>query len=286
MNVLSVFDGMSCARLALQKARIAVKRYYASEIDKAAIKVTQNNFPDTIQIGDVTAVGAAKLKKIDLFLGGSPCQGFSRAGDLLNFKDPRSKLFFEYVRILDEIRHKNKSVKFLLENVNMRKEWRDIITEILEVEPILINSALVSAQNRRRLYWTNIPFIGQPKERGIVLDDIIDHTRPVKYLSPIALTGMERRKKKYLARGAGHGHVIADLNGKSGTLLARYYKDGREILIDDGHGIRMLTPVECERLQTLPDNYTAGVSNTQRYKMIGNGWNVATITHILKGLKL
>src|SRR5690606_18870286 len=167
INVLSLFDGMSCGQIALERAGIKVNNYFASEIDKHAIKVTQHNYPNTIQLGDVTQVKGEDLPKIDLLIGGSPCQGFSFAGKQLNFEDPRSKLFFEFVRLLKECNPKY----FLLENVVMKKEFEQVITEHLGVEPIKINSALVSAQNRERLYWANFP-IEQPKDKGIKLIDI------------------------------------------------------------------------------------------------------------------
>ena len=153
MNVLSLFDGMSCGQIALNRSGIKYDNYFASEIDKWAIQVTQKNYPNTIQLGDVTKIKGSDLPKIDLVMGGSPCQGFSLAGKKLNFEDPRSKLFFEFVRIIKEL----KPTYFLLENVKMKKEWRDIITNELGCHPILINSSVVSAQNRERLYWTNIP---------------------------------------------------------------------------------------------------------------------------------
>ena len=170
MNVLSLFDGMSCGRLALDRLGIEVDQYYAAEIDKYAIQVTQENWPETIQLGDVTQIKAKDLPKIDLILAGSPCQGFSFAGKQLAFDDPRSALFFEFVRILKECNPKY----FLLENVKMKKEFLEIITQQVGAEPILINSALVSAQNRQRYYWTNIPGVEQPENRGIVLRDILE----------------------------------------------------------------------------------------------------------------
>ncbi|MCP3675800.1 MAG: DNA (cytosine-5-)-methyltransferase, partial [Gammaproteobacteria bacterium] len=169
-NVLSIFDGISAGRIALERANIPVDKYYASEVDKYAIKITQNNYPDTIQLGDVTQWRKWELPEIDLVIGGSPCQGFSFAGKQLNFDDPRSKLFFEFVDILKH--HKPKY--FLLENVKMKKEYQAVITEAMGVEPIEINSALVSAQNRKRLYWTNIPNVTQPEDKGILLKDIIE----------------------------------------------------------------------------------------------------------------
>mgnify|MGYP000983119856 FL=1 len=168
LNVLSLFDGMSCGQIALQRAGIKVENYFASEIDKHAIQVTQHNYTNTIQIGDVTKVKVSDLPKIDLLIGGSPCQGFSFAGKQLNFDDPRSKLFFEFVRLLKE----TKAKYFLLENVLMKKEYEQIITDHLGVEPIFINSALVSAQNRKRLYWTNIPNVTEPKDKGITWGDV------------------------------------------------------------------------------------------------------------------
>lgn len=170
INVLSLFDGMSCGQIALNRLGIKVDNYFASEIDKYAIQVTQKNYPDTKHIGDVTKVKAKDLPKIDLLIGGSPCQGFSFAGKQLNFKDPRSSLFFEYVRLLNEC----KPTYFLLENVKMKKEFQDTVTDYLDVEPILINSSLLTAQNRPRLYWTNIPNIDQPNDKGITLEQIRD----------------------------------------------------------------------------------------------------------------
>ena len=169
MNVLSLFDGISCGQLALERTGLVVDKYFASEIDKYAIQITQKHFPDTIQLGDVTKWKEWNLPKIDLLIGGSPCQGFSHAGAGLNFDDPRSKLFFDFVDIL----HHYKPQWFLLENVKMKKEWADIITGYLGVEPIEINSALVSAQNRKRLYWTNIQNVKQPEDKGILLKDIL-----------------------------------------------------------------------------------------------------------------
>ena len=170
LNVLSLFDGMSCGQIALNRAGIPYDKYYASEIDKHAIKVTQHNYPDTIQLGSVIDIKGQDLPKIDLLIGGSPCQGFSFAGKQLNFDDPRSKLFFEFVRLKNECN----PTYFLLENVKMKKEYQDIISSYLGVEPIMINSNLVSAQNRVRYYWTNIPVKGLPNDRGILLKDITE----------------------------------------------------------------------------------------------------------------
>ena len=161
INVLSLFDGMSCGQIALNRLGIKISKYYASEIDKAPIKVTQHNYPDTIQVGDVTKVKGEDLPQIDLLIGGSPCQGFSFAGKKLNFEDPRSILFFEFVRLLDEC----KPTYFLLENVKMKKEWQDVISDLLGVQPMRINSSKFTAAKRDRLYWTNIPNISQPIDK-------------------------------------------------------------------------------------------------------------------------
>lgn len=452
MNVLSLFDGMSCGQIALNQLGIKVDKYYASEIDQYAITITKKNFPNTIHLGDVTKVKAEDLEPIDLLMGGSPCQGFSFAGRQLNFNDPRSALFFEFVRLLKECKPKY----FLLENVRMKKEYQDVITEHLGVEPIMINSALVSAQNRVRLYWTNIPNINQPQDKGLMLKDILENLEDV---DPLKDTERNQRHCKEvdekslcmtstMYKGAGNngmtlvpiknperiiersnywqfdpsgkGHNsqqyrIRKLDKPSGTLAAsgssipqvycgafrgRYYdENGKrtdhkesvagkttqhlEIRNDEktntlttvqkdnllvatsipkilslnknqlnkiekintdtnksncvtpalgrggssseyltsvkkktlalreksktvrtgGRGsydrhewdsigdkgtelyYRKLTPTECERLQTVPDGYTEGVSNTQRYKMLGNGWTVEVIKHIFSEIK-
>jgi len=452
MNVLSLFDGMSCGRIALDRLGIKVDNYYASEIDKYAIQVSQANYPDIIQVGDITELDLSTLPKIDLVMGGSPCQGFSFAGKQLAFDDPRSALFFEFVRCVKEL----KPTYFLLENVRMKKEYLDVISEYMGVEPIMINSALVSAQNRVRYYWTNIPGIEQPEQRGIVLRDILEtnasgeyhagenlqknykggnqlnpnyksqantiHNADGKsgticagthgyangyvadvdskyYLSDKAIDYMNRGSEKYtgkktraehyikheseksktltanMHKGVPYGVIAVDVfsedrinkfketlkddpqpsangiiqlnnpshssgrvyspEGKSPTLMAGNSGGGKEpvkirdvttkpkrvgtikdgsqgdrIYSQDAKGItlnaqsggtagsgnmlvedkevywRKLTPVECERLQTVPDNYTNHVSNTQRYKMLGNGWTIEVIAHILKNMEL
>ncbi len=465
MNVLSLFDGMSCGMIALDRLGIKVDNYYASEIDKYAIQVSQANYPDIIQVGDITKLDLSTLPKIDLVMGGSPCQGFSFAGKQLAFDDPRSALFFEFVKCVDTLKPKY----FLLENVRMKKEYLDIISEYMGVEPIFINSSLVSAQSRQRYYWTNIPNVEQPKERGIVLRDILED-QPSE--NPVKQTERNARHLKQLDdkslcmtatmyKGAGNNGMtlvpqkIHDIprdvlkdnerqrrvyskEGKSPTLLARsdspkvmksdkpqhigtavdvnghdqikrvYSPDGKSPTVttcggghrepkvvagalrgrslnkdgknvkwketkpkqmletrkdeksnavstftkdnlvvqsyrevrteeakkarrenrqktgkdhtpfrakelqprDDGkvgtvtpslnndHKIsltrdkdqevywRKLTPLECERLQTVPDNYTNHVSNTQRYKMLGNGWTIEVIAHILQNMEI
>jgi len=373
MNVLSLFDGMSCGRIALERLGIKVDNYYASEIDKYAIQVSQANYPDIIQVGDVTELDTSTLPKIDLIMGGSPCQGFSFAGKQLAFDDPRSALFFEFVRCVKELQPKY----FLLENVRMKKEYLDVISEYMGVEPIMINSALVSAQNRVRYYWTNIPNIEQPEQRGIVLRDILENDAEEPMYSNIYggfgekkprehfgksvtiransgggsipniklkdfnknLAKMTTKEGKAYALTASYNGAVAwnsiekkqrsmipvfsedrinkfketlkdnpqpsangiiQLNnpshsssrvyspeGKSPTLMAGNSGGGKEpVKINDNVHWRKLTPVECERLQTVPDNYTNHVSNTQRYKMLGNGWTIEVITHILKNMDL
>lgn len=417
LTVLSLFDGMSCGQIALREAGIKVSNYFASEIDKHAIAQTQHNFPETVQLGDVRGVRAADLPPIDLLIGGSPCQGFSFAGKQLNFDDPRSVLFFEYVRILKEIRVCNPDVLFLLENVRMKKACENVISQQLGLFPVVINSALVSAQNRVRLYWTNIRTkeergifetlvytdIPQPADRGIFLSDILE---PEEDVSPsFVLTnhrikkliehqrrqvengngfgfrprradeksntmriggahhddlvilqrprgenkgGVFRRKTPTLtanawernnllcvsstqahatvslnkstplvaAAGMGGGHVpmitrvndrtrkVIQLNpstesgGKQPFQQNRVYStDGvtpalcseragfAPAILTDENIIRRLTPKESARLQTIPDWYDWKCSDTQKYKMLGNGWTVEVIKHIFSFIK-
>jgi len=263
MNVLSLFDGMSCGQIALDRLGIKVDNYFASEIDKFAMQVAKDNYPNTTHIGDVTKVKAGDLPKIDLLIGGSPCQGFSFAGKQLNFEDERSKLFFEFVRLLKECKPKH----FMLENVVMKKESQDVISEYLGVEPILINSALVSAQNRKRLYWTSLPDVTQPEDENIPLICILQSGSTDREKSFCLLSSYRKIGNATDAR-------VRDYLGKA---------RGQMVFCEKGE-YRKLTPVECERLQTVPCNYTKAVSNTQRYKMLGNGWTVDVIVHILKGI--
>lgn len=265
MNVLSLFDGMSCGQIALNRIGIKPDNYYASELDKYAITVTQANFPETKQLGDVTKWRDWDIDwaSIDLLIGGSPCQGFSFAGKQLAFNDPRSALFFEYVNILNHIRKHHPDVKFLLENVKMKKQFLDVISGLLGVEPVFINSSLVSAQNRQRYYWANWEF-GQPEDKDIVLADIIE-------------SGAVDRDKSF----------CIDANYFKGGNLKSYFEKNRRQLVFLNRELtehRKLTPIECERLQTVPDNYTAHASNTQRYRMLGNGWTVDVIAHIFKSI--
>ena len=296
MNVLSLFDGMSCGQIALERAGINVSKYYAAELDKYAIKVTQANYPNTIQLGDVTKWREWDIDwaGVDLLIGGSPCQGFSFAGKQLAFDDPRSKLFFVYVDILNHIRKHNPSVKFMLENVKMKKEYLDVISEQLGVQPVFINSALVSAQNRQRYYWTNIENIEQPKDKGILLKDILEDN--ISKLRPCEL-------REFKTDSICH-HAATAIDIKGNECIKRVYADSgkaptlttmggghREpkvlcgVMTKESAFYRKLTPLECERLQTVPDNYTAHVSNTQRYKMIGNGWTVDVIAHIFNSIE-
>lgn len=385
MNILSLFDGTSAGRLEAERAGLPVTKYYASEIDKYAIAVSKKNYPDIIHLGNVEDYQEWDIDfgEIDLLLGGSPCQGFSIAGKQLNFEDPRSKLFFEYVEILKKIREKNPNVLFLLENVRMKKEFQNIISEHLGVEPIEINSNLVSAQNRKRLYWTNIPNIKQPEDKGIMLKDIVHEKADIDFavsetwckrfkrkaqyyidksyvaVSPEKAITMTARQimswngnfiyecleeyivpfdktlkilEKEVEKGKvgyfktdSQGNRIYYIHDKAVTLCGQAggrgaktglylfgcitpdrvnkrqngqrFNEGQKfytLTAQDKHGvliegyIRKLTPIECERLQTLPDNYTQGeingkeISDNQRYKMLGNGWTVDIIAHILK----
>ena len=373
INVLSLFDGVSCGRVALQRAGIPVNKYYASEIDKYAIMITQNNFPDTIQLGDVTKWEDWDIdwSSIDLLIGGNPCVSWSVAGKQLGTEDPRGQLLFDYVNILHHIQKHNPNVKFLVENVKMKQEFQDIFSDMLGVQPVEINSALLSAQNRKRLYWTNWEF-GQPEDKHIMLKDIVHeyskvdrdkslcldanyykggnlkqyyekHRRQLafewlnEYIVPFDKTlqildkEVERGKVGYFGKDsqANRVYYIHDkavtLCGSAGGGAAKMgqylfgcltpdrvnkrqngqrFNEGDKfytLTAQDKHGvlvegyIRKLTPVECERLQTLEDGFTANgidqktgkvvpISNTQRYKALGNGWTVDVIAHILKSL--
>ena len=286
MNVLSLFDGMSCGQIALNKVGIKYENYFASEIDKHAIKVTQHNYPNTIQLGDVTKVKGVDLPKIDLFIGGSPCQGFSFAGKQLNFDDPRSKLFFEFVRLLKECNPKY----FLLENVKMKKEHEQVITQHLGVEPILINSALLTAHNRPRLYWTNIPNVEQPNDKSIYFEQIRDlQIENYEYISDEKTINREYKKNylQYDINGKGHGSQDQRAyytNGKHGCLDTGASRKAK-VLENDGR-VRKITRNEAERLQGVPDNYTTPVSKAQALKMLGNGWTVDVIAHIFNQMVL
>lgn len=284
LNVLSLFDGVSCARLALNRAEIPINQYFASEIDKNAIRVTQDHFPDTVQLGDVTKINIKELPNIDLICGGSPCQGFSFAGKQLNFDDIRSKLFFNFVDLLNQIREYNPHVKFLLENVKMKQESLDVISHYLGVEPILINSRLASAQMRSRYYWTNIPF-DSIVDKGIKLESILEN-------------GVTDKEKAYCidASYARNANPYGFIKKSRGTLvfdnienLNRFRGYDREQLLSkeviNEKCYRKLTQTELEALQTLPKNYTHGLSYNKAAHAIGNGWTVDVIAHIFKGIK-
>lgn len=383
MNVLSLFDGISCGMVALQRAGIEVDTYYASEIDPDALEISDKNFPDIVRLGDITKWRDWWIPwdKIDLVIGGSPCQGFSFAGKQLNFNDPRSKLFFEYADILNYIKSVNPDVKFLLENVRMKQEYKDVISQFVGVQPIEINSALVSAQNRKRLYWTNIEGVKQPEDKNIMLSDIVHENcwdeidlEPFKVPIDKSLKILEaehnKRKIGFFGKDSQANRVYS-IHGKAVTLtgtsgggaakMGQYlfgcitpdrinkkqngqrFSNGEKfytLTAQDQHGvligsevriceydsknglgkerdksfclrandskglnrgkknkqiavvsvngyIRKITPVECERLQTLPDGYTEvkGLSNSKRYKVLGNGWTVDVIAHIFSYLK-
>ena len=292
MIVLSLFDGISCGQLALQRAGITVSKYYASEILPDAMKITHKNFPNTIDLGDITQISNEMLDtlpKIDLLIGGSPCQDLSvykfDRGECSGLNGEKSGLFYHYLRILKYVN----PTYFLLENVPMQKKWETVISECLGVQPILIDSALVCAADRKRLYWTNIPNVIQPKDKGIVLRDIVQPTENVPekywYNKPFQYNG-DNQKVQCTLEMKGHRHMkeVYNLNGKcctlttcnGGNLQKKVYQDGR---------CRKLTPLEYERLQTLPDGYTEGVCDTSRYSAIGNGWTVDVIAHIFSNLK-
>ena len=283
MKILSLFDWMACWYEALLRAWIPIDVYYASEIDKYAIQIAQKNHPDIVEVGDVKNLRGGDFSGIDLIIWWSPCQWFSKAGKLWNFEDPRSKLFYEYVRIVREAKPKY----FLLENVAMKKEWQDIISRELWVEPIEINSSLVSAQYRRRLYRTNIPNISQPKDRQIKLRDITEKEKSeiVSYVD-WELRIRQATKQWYIV--AEEWDWVDLSYPKSKTRRWRVSKQKSNTLTTQWElyvcekVIRKLTPVECERLQTLPDDYTSWVSDSQRYKMLGNWWTVDVIAHIFR----
>jgi len=300
MNVLSLFDGISCGQIALNKANILYNNYFASEIDKNAIKVTQHHYPDTIQLGDVTKIEFI-ASKIDLLIGGSPCQSFSSAGNRNGF-DGKSKLFWEYVRILNEV----KPTYFLLENVVMKKEWEDIITKELGVEPIKINSSLVSAQNRVRLYWTNIPGVGIPEDRGITLNDVLeidsnDNLAAIRGRRLNKATIIGRRLNEAGKRNDYNKEIpitqcleVRATNTNKSNCLTTVDKDnvltplpiGRHPnAFKDKLPFRYYSLLEYERLQTLPEGYTNVVSTSKAKKMIGNGWTVDVIAHIFSFIK-
>jgi DNA-cytosine methyltransferase len=377
LNVLSLFDGMSCTRIALERLGIDVNHYYASEIDKYAMKVSEENYPNIIQIGDVTDWQSWDIdwSSIDLVIGGFPCQSWSLAGRQLGDKDERGKLFWVMLDVMKKVIENNPNAYYLMENVKMKKEFEEYITFHTEqalpnVNKYLINSALVSAQNRVRYYWTSIPGVEQPEQRGMVLRDILEN-KEIDGLSEKAIAYMNRGSEKYTGTKTRAEHYIKHESKKSNTLTANMHKgvpygviaidkpiqvgeaidinghdilkrvyseDGKSptlntctggnrepkvlagawrgrykadgsteqklevrrggktnslttvqkdnVVVKDEVYWRKLTPIECERLQTVPDDYTNHVSNTQRYKMLGNGFTVEVICHILNNMEI
>jgi len=307
VTVLSCFDGISCGQVALDRLGIKVDKYMASEVDKYAIQITQANYPDTIQLGDIRNVTVKE--PVDVLIGGPPCQDVSYAGKGKGLiEGERSSLFFEFVRVLREAQAINPGLKFLVENTRMKQEYIDIISEILGVEPVLINSNLFSAQNRARLYWTNFDIPELPEDKGIVMADILEdgftdrtksHCIDASYYKGGNLKSyFEKHRRQLVFSDDGLCHIgDADINGHD--LLKRvYHRSGKAPTVNtmnggnrepkvyvEGMKYRKLTCLETERLQTLPDNYTAHVSNTQRYKGIGNGWTVDVICYIMSELK-
>jgi len=349
MNILSLFDGMSCGQIAINRLGIKYDNYFASEIDKYAIQVTKANYPDTKHIGSVVDVKGENLPKIDLLIGGSPCQSFSFCGkkngmstacsqEILTLEhylelkadgfefDGQSYLFWEYMRLLKETKPKY----FLLENVLMGQKWQKILSQTIGIDPIKINSSLLSGQSRNRLYWTNIGTtnnnlfgidqvgIIQPQDKGILLRDILQQNVSDKYFinqlnknysfKPMRLkkkfTQLDSKDKSLcLCHANSLSNWIGDFVSESFVSSSKpiqenksaYYIDGKSTTLDleseiknlyEGVKIRRLTPIECERLQTVPDNYTNHVSDVQRYRMLGNGWTVDVIVHILKHMEL
>lgn len=275
INVLSLFDGMSCGQIALERAGIKVENYFASEIKPHAIEVTQHNYPNTIQIGDVTKIDVSILPKIDLLIGGSPCQDLSAANknkDGLN--GIKSMLFYEYVRIYNELKLINPDILFLLENVKMQKEWEEIITIQLGVEPVFINSALVSAQMRKRLYWTNIKNVSAPADKNIELQSILDKG------------GFTNKKKAF---------CLLESESRPQTCNWKRFRRWRKksfvniIFEDESLNLfhnRILSQTELEKLQTIPLGYTSILSRNDAACLIGDGWTVDVIAHIFKNISL
>jgi len=331
MNVLSLFGGIETGLIALKEMGIYPDNYYSSEIDKYAISVAKYNNPGIIHLGDIANYKEWNLPKIDLIFAGFPCQSFSFAGKQLDFEDPRGQLFFKAVEILWMIQDENPDVVFLFENVKMKKTIQDAISEILQVEPVLINSALVSAQNRNRLYWCNFE-VDQPEDQNILLKDVIlcnsntlvqrgrgnnngglrtgkspcmGSSSWVENVQVLTMDELKLSQKaidymnKTVKGGRNHWdfqHHSSTEDKKSSAVVANFFKGVPYNVLKDNGIVRKFDPVECERLQTLPDDctkfgtmqikgvsQTVKISNTQRYKMIGNGWTKDVIKHILKG---
>ena len=305
-DVLALFNGMSCGRIALDRVKIKYGNYYSSEIDKNCKRITIKNYPKTFELGDINywQYWGIDFSSVGLILAGFPCQPWSVAGNGKGVEDLRGQLVYPLVKIWQHIKKLNPSVNFLFENVKMPNKKVKFINELFGMEPILINSNLVSAQNRTRYYWTNIPGVNQPGDKNIILKSIIEHgvvDREKSYcidscyhkggdLNQYLNKSRRQIVFNYSSSGRGGGKVEGrhydSSDKKAHTLTATGYT-ARSFtgLYSKKEGIRKLTVLECERLQTLPEGYTQGVSNTQRYKMIGNGWTIDVIAHILNGLK-
>jgi DNA-cytosine methyltransferase len=313
--VLSLFDGMSCGRLAIERAGYVLKKYYASEIDPYALEVANDNFPQNINLGDVLNWRDWDIDwaSIDLLVGGSPCQGFARDGKKLAFDDDRSILFFVYVNILAHIRKVNPNVKFFLENVKMKKEFTETISEYIGLEPSYLNSNLLTAQNRQRHYWMNWDF-EMPEDLGITLPDILEIGAAARHpellieekrwagtniekfmgqgLTQVAFTERRTEEAKQIRKEykAKYGRdfsprrakeMVPRTDGKMNCLTACYTIKEHSVL-DELSIYRKMTAIECERLQSVPDQYTKAVSDNQRKKMLGNGWTIDVVAHMLR----
>ena len=310
MNVLSLFDGISCGRVALERAGIKVDNYFSSEIDQKAIAISERNYSDIIRLADINNNESWELPKIDLVIGGSPCQGFSRNGKMLNFDDPRSKLFFEFVKVKDRIKENNPNALFMLENVEMKKEWSAVITQYVKEEQRLINSNVLSAQNRPRLYWTDIQ-IAEIIDKEVVLLDILQDVNTENYIKQNGIwfdPGIDEKARALVSVENGEvrvrqatkkGYIVAE-NGDGVNLQFPTSKTRRgrvikqksptldcqcEVCVYYDGMIRKLTIRELERLQTLPEGYTDGATEKDAKKAIGNGWTAEVITHIFRGIK-
>jgi len=274
MNVLSLFDGIACGKVALDRAGIKYNNYYSSEIDKHAIKCAETNHPDIIQLGGIEnwEQWGVDLRKIDLIFAGFPCQSWSVAGGMGADFDPRGALVHDLIDVWRYIEMHNPKVKFLFENVKMKNAYISYMNELFGCEPILFNSSLVSAQNRNRLYWTNIPFKGLPVDRGITMENIVAWSRSTRYPKngPSYVESRERKN--------GKSHTLTTGSNCSMFSSINY-------IDEPGQARRKLTVLECEKLQTLPVGYTAMLSNRQAFKTIGNGWTVDVIVELLQGLK-
>jgi site-specific DNA-cytosine methylase len=297
-NVLGLFDGMSCGQIALQKEGFNYENYFASEVDKDAIKVSSTNFPKTKYIGDVRTIDVKKLPKIDLLLFGSPCTDFSRAGNkegmsttdgikveslkqYLKLKKQnkefigQSFLFWEAVRILNDLKKINKDVKFLCENTTMQKKWLNIFNRELGVGGVLLNSSLLTAQNRERIYWTNISNNIVPEKKNVLLTDLIPNSISA------GKRGRDFGKRKENGKVVWETYLTYRKDNKSNCLVTN---PSRTNLIEVDGRLRTITPEEAEIIQTIPKGYTniPNITKSARYKMIGNGWTIDVISHILK----